>query len=81
MPGTQNALSEVAYLRRSCDYLLSALRDVERELGRLPDLTDAQETILDMETSLAGEDIRKDLDHAASSAESWLARIENVRNL
>ncbi|XHM66173.1 hypothetical protein ACE6JH_04925 [Streptomyces nigra] len=80
MPGTQNALSEVAYLRRSCDYLLSALRDVEKELGRLPDLTEAQEAILDMETSLAGEDIRKDLDHAAGSAETWLRRVENVRS-
>jgi hypothetical protein len=81
MPGTQNALSEVAYLRRSCEYLLSALRDVERELGRLPDLTDAQEAILDMETTLAGEDIRKDLDRAAGSAEVWCGRIGNVRNL
>ncbi|MEV8548138.1 hypothetical protein [Streptomyces sp. NPDC051572] len=81
MPGTQNALSEVAYLRRSCEYLLSALRDVERELGRLPDLTEAQETILDMETNLAGEDIRKDLDRAAGSAETWLRRVENARNL
>ncbi|MFF5363167.1 hypothetical protein ACFY4I_27875 [Streptomyces scabiei] len=81
MPGTQNALSEVAYLRRSCDYLLSALRDVERELGRLPNLTDAQESILDMETSLAGEDIRRALDTAAGAAESWQTRVENVRNL
>ncbi|WP_371655540.1 MULTISPECIES: hypothetical protein [unclassified Streptomyces] len=81
MPGTQNALSEVAYLRRSCEYLLSTLRDVERELGRLPDLTEAQEAILDMETTLAGSDIRKDLDRAAGSAEVWVGRIENVRNL
>ena len=81
MPGTQNALAELAYLRRSCDFLLSDLRSVEKELEHTHELTEAQAAVLDAETFLAGSDIRSALEKAAASAESWLTRVKYLQNL
>ena len=76
MPGVQGLIAELAYLQRSCMYLIDALRDVERTAGSLDDLDPMREAMIEAVTGQEASFIKHHLDSAARSAEDWRARIE-----
>ena len=76
MPGVQGLIAELAYLQRSCTYLIDALRDVERTAGSLDDLDPMREAMIEAVTGQEASFIKHHLDSAARSAEDWRARIE-----
>lgn len=79
MRSQQIVLSEVAYLLRSCEYLIGALRDVEKEAGRLVDLDPLQDSILETATISAASGIKGELDLAARLAEHWESAVLNAQ--
>lgn len=76
MRSVQGLLAELAYLQRSCTYLIDALRDVERSAGSFGDLDPMQEAMIEVTTQQEASFIKHHLDSAARSAEDWRARIE-----
>ena len=79
MRSQQIVLSEVAYLLRSCEYLIGALQDVETAAGRLDDLDPLQDSMLETATVAAVGGIKGELDLAARLAEHWQAAVEGTR--
>lgn len=78
MRSVQGLLAELAYLQRSCSYLIDALHDVERTAGSLDDLDPMREAMIEAITRQEASFIKHHLDSAARSAEDWRARIEEA---
>lgn len=78
MRSIQGLLAEVAYLRRSCDYLLESLADLERAAGRIDRLDPLQETMIESQTLQGASAIKGHLDIATRFAEDWKAHVEDV---
>ena len=76
MRSVQGLLAELAYLQRSCTYLIDALHDVERVAGSLDDLDSMREAMVEDVTRAEASHIKQLLDSATRSAEYWLSRIE-----
>lgn len=76
MRSVQGLLAELAYLQRSCTYLIDALRDVERTAGALDELDPMREAMVEAINQQEASFIKHHLDSAARSAEDWRARIE-----
>ena len=79
MRSQQIVLSEVAYLLRSCEYLIGALQDVETAAGRLADLDPLQDSMLETATVSAVSGIKGELDLAARLAEHWGKAVDDVQ--
>jgi hypothetical protein len=77
MRSQQIVLSEVAYLLRSCEYLIEAIRAVEQTARQLDDLLPFQEDQIHAATSEAVGAIRGHLDIATRFAEDWQFKVQN----
>ena len=73
----QSLLGEVAYLQRSSQYLIEAIRAVEETARQLDDLLPFQEDQIHAATSEAVGAIRGHLDIATRFAEDWQFKVQN----
>ncbi|KDN23132.1 hypothetical protein [Amycolatopsis rifamycinica] len=71
MRSDQELLSELAYLRRSCNYLLAALDDVEKAASALGELDSFKEGMVSAETTRSAGSIKTHVDLATRYAEDW----------
>ncbi|MFI5888105.1 hypothetical protein [Streptomyces sp. NPDC051554] len=78
MRGVQVTLSEVAYALRSCEYLVSELREVERSLEQVSEVDPLQDAMLETAADQAASSLKHQLDHAARVAEHWQRQIGDV---
>lgn len=78
MRGVQVTLSEVAYAFRSCEYLVSELREVERSLEHVSEVDPLQDAMLETAADQAAGSLKHLLDHAARVAEHWQRQIGDV---
>jgi prefoldin subunit 5 len=76
MRSLQALLSEVAYLQRSCEYLIQSLIDVETAASTIDQLDPLQESMLEAATVQAASGIKGEIDLAARLAEHWKNAIE-----
>lgn len=78
MRSIQGALSEVAYMERSCRYVMDALRAVESATQGISELTSIQESGIEAATRDMTALIGHHLEAAARYAEEWKSHIENM---
>jgi len=78
MRGVQVTLSEVAYALRSCEYLVSELREVERSLEHVSEVNPLQDSMLETAADQAAGTLKHQLDHAARITEHWQQQIGDV---
>lgn len=76
MRSIQGLLSEVAYLRRSCEYLLQSLLEVENVANNIDELDPLQESMIETATRAASGAIKGELDLASRLAEEWRTHVE-----
>jgi hypothetical protein len=78
MRSVQVTLAEVAYVIKSCQYLLDELHEVERVVGAITEIDPLQDSMVETAAIEAASAIKGQLDHAARVAEHWQTAIGNV---
>ncbi|MFC8852941.1 hypothetical protein ACFT5D_07795 [Streptomyces sp. NPDC057144] len=78
MRSIQQLLSEVAYLQRSCEYLVDALQHIETAGTHLQELDPMQEAMVESATTEAVGAIKGHLDIATRFAEEWQTRLQHI---
>ncbi|MFJ5234529.1 hypothetical protein ACIQBJ_32075 [Kitasatospora sp. NPDC088391] len=78
MRSIQGLLSEVAYLQRSCEYLMQNLLDVETVANNIEYLDPLQESMVETATLQNASAIKGEIDLAARLAEHWKTAIEHA---
>jgi prefoldin subunit 5 len=76
MRSLQGLLSEVAYLQRSCEYLLQSLLDIETVANNIEHLDPLQESMVETATQQSASAIKGEIDLAARLAEHWKTAVE-----
>ncbi|MGW0495771.1 hypothetical protein ACWD0Z_10180 [Streptomyces sp. NPDC003007] len=78
MRGVQVTFAEVAYVLRSCEYLVSELQEVERALEHVAEVDPLQDSMLETAADEAAGSLKHQLDHAARVVEHWQRKIGDV---
>lgn len=78
MRSIQELLAEVAYARRNCEFVIDALKDIEKVADGITELTSIQESGIESATREEVASIQHLLDAAARHAEAWKNHVENI---